>query len=229
MAPLVLRRRNASLLEMMDDPDCDRGMLENTYRIFESVNRVVSGWRRVYKRWIRPNLIGKPATLLDVGFGGGDVVRRIAVWAEQDGLPIEITAIDSDPRAMDFVEARPKPACITYSCTSVASLIDQAQKFDVVISNHLIHHLARAELVELFAHSETLANRVVVHNDIRRSDLAYAGFAFTKLLPMRSFVSVDGLASIRRSYVPGELRSILPHGWTVRTMSPFRNLIIYQK
>src|SRR5690606_12688552 len=82
-----LRRRATHLAEFMDDPDCDRRMLDRTYRRFTYVNAVVSGWRATYRDVIRPLLSPtEPRTLLDVGCGGGDLSRALARWARRDGV-----------------------------------------------------------------------------------------------------------------------------------------------
>ena len=88
----------------MDDPACSLERLHTTYRHFPIVNQVLAGWRRIYERLLRPHFTSRPATLLDVGCGGGDIVRRLALWAQQDGLELRITAIDPDIRALAFVE-----------------------------------------------------------------------------------------------------------------------------
>ena len=225
MAPLVLAKRATGLRERMDDPACSLERLHTTYRHFQVVNQVLAGWRRIYERWLRPHLASRPATLLDVGCGGGDVVRRLALWAQQDGLELRITAVDPDVRAMSYVETRRFPPNITFRQAHTSSL---DERFDVVISNHLLHHLTHTELLRLCEDSSRLAKKLVVHNDIRRGDLAYLGFALTRLLFHRSFITEDGLASIRRSFTPDELRRSVPAGWTVETLAPYRNLLIHR-
>ncbi len=64
----------------MDDPDCDPTRLRATLRRFGMVNRLVSGWGTVYRTHARAQLagLGRPARVLDLGCGGGDVVARLA-------------------------------------------------------------------------------------------------------------------------------------------------------
>ncbi len=71
---MSLARRATELPEIMDGP-CDEARLFATYRHFAVANRAVSGWRRIYRRRLRPLLAAGPVTLLDVGFGGGDIPR----------------------------------------------------------------------------------------------------------------------------------------------------------
>ncbi|RIJ51954.1 methyltransferase, partial [Clavibacter lycopersici] len=98
-----LSRRDTGLTELMDDPDCDPAALDRTYARFPVVNRVVAGWRGVYRSRIRPLLSAdRETTLLDIGSGGGDVPLSLARWARRDGLRLSVTGIDPDPRAAAF-------------------------------------------------------------------------------------------------------------------------------
>ena len=80
--------------------------LARTYRNFALLNRVVGRWPLIYRTHIRPALDpAGPNSLLDIGFGGGDITRRIAAWAAKDGISLHVTAIDPDPRALAFASA----------------------------------------------------------------------------------------------------------------------------
>src|SRR5690606_26301209 len=95
-----LRVREPHLVELMDDPACDEAALRRTYAGFRVLNPIVAGWRRTYRRLIRPLLSAtEERTLLDVGCGGGDVTRALARWAARDGMRLRVTGIDPDPRA----------------------------------------------------------------------------------------------------------------------------------
>ncbi len=229
-----LARREPQLSEQMDRPDCDLGRLERTYAQFGVVNGLLSGWRRVYRRELRPLLKrGEPRTLLDIGSGGGDVPRALAGWAAADGLSLEVTASDADPRALAYASRQPPLLGLSFRQGLSHELLVEGLRYDFVTSNHLLHHLTPPELAGLLADSERLTRLKVVHNDIERHPLAYLGFwAGTALVypgpfARGSFIRGDGLLSVRRSYVAAELRAIAPPGWTVRRQPPFRNLLVY--
>lgn len=218
----------------MDDPRADLETLERTYDRFRLVNAVVSNPRAVYRRWIRPRLSAtETRRVLDIGAGGADVPKALLAWARADGLRVEVTAIDPDERAIAWARRQaPVPGLVLRQATS-RELADAAERFDVVMSNHVLHHLDGRELGALLAESERLAaGGLAVHGDIERSRLGYAAFAlgtlpFAPNLLAGTFIRADGLASIRRSHTAAELRAVLPSGWRVRRGFPSRLEVIW--
>jgi 2-polyprenyl-3-methyl-5-hydroxy-6-metoxy-1,4-benzoquinol methylase len=214
----------------MDDPDCDLAQLRRTYAQFRYVNRVVSGWRQVYRRHIRPLMAtDRTTTLLDIGCGGGDVPRALAGWAVRDGLDLAITAIDPDDRAYRFASAQPVAPNVEFRRATSSDLVRESAQFDIVVSNHLLHHLDAAGLAQLLSDSEQLTRHLMLHNDIARSRLAFAAYAVTsRPFGRRSFIYVDGLRSIRRSYRSEELAAAVEGGWQVSRQFPSRLLLHWE-
>jgi 2-polyprenyl-3-methyl-5-hydroxy-6-metoxy-1,4-benzoquinol methylase len=222
-----LAQRDRAVRELMDDPDADLAALRRTYRQFRLVNRLLSGWRRRYRQEIRPLLrADREVTLLDVGCGGGDVARALAAWAVRDGRRLRVTGIDPDPRAYAFAREAGGSEGVDFRCCSSTDLVAEGRRFDVVISNHLLHHLDDTELSALLTDSASLACRLVLHSDLARSRVAYRGYGLlSRLAGSRSFLRTDGLRSIRRSYRPDELAAAVPDSWRVRREFPFRLLL----
>lgn len=225
-----LRERAADAVEMMDSPDCDPERLDHTYAQFALVNSAVSGWRRIYRQKLRPRLSAdSAATLLDIGCGGGDVPVMLARWAAKDGLQLRITGVDPDERAYRFAVGRGPVAGLTFRQALSSELVREGRTYDFVISNHVLHHLGPAELLDFLSDSATLCLQTALHNDLRRSAAAYALFS-AGALPLRgSFIREDGLTSIRRSYTVGELAAATPLGWRVEPHSPFHQLVVHAR
>jgi len=222
-----LARRDSSLAEKMDDPACNPVRLENTYRSFPRVNRWISRRGGVYREFVRPLLSPDSTThLLDVGSGGGDIALALRRLAERDGFPLEITGVDPDPRAMAFARRFSVPG-VTFREASASDLVRGGEQFDIVVCNHVLHHLEDAEVPHFLAELETLARRRVVCSDIERSRVGYALFsAATAPFFRNSWIREDGLVSIRRSFRRDELRGLLPPGWRVERRVPFRLLVL---
>lgn len=223
-----LAQRDVALRELMDDPECDPRLLRRTLERFAIVNRLVSGWDRVYRTRIRPHARTRGTTLrvLDIGCGAGDVLQRIITLARADGIDVEPVGIDPDERSLEVARSRPTQGA-HYRRAYSADLVADGCRFDIVISNHVLHHLDDEQLPALLTDSDALSDGLVLHSDIARSRLAYAGYAvgITPLAP-GSFLRTDGLRSIRRSWTPEELARQLPDGWVVDRPAPFRLLAL---
>ncbi len=226
----TLRVRATNLSEFMDEPECDTVRLANTYRDFDRINATVSGWRGAYARYLRPTLreAGPGATVLDLGCGGGDILRRLAHWAAQDGLSASFVGADPDPRAIHHARAEPTPANLRFVRATAGEMVSAGERFDIVLSNHVLHHLTDGEVAELCGDSVTLAMRLAIHADIHRHPFAYAGFPLIGGWFRDSYILEDGLRSIRRAFTPEELRRLAPDGWQVRTAFPFRLNLVWE-
>lgn len=230
MMPLFLTERDTVSRERMDDPNCDRTELINTYRQFSTINSMISGWKSIYRTHIKPVLNDKNRhySLLDIGFGGGDIPIKLAKWAQQDSINLRITAIETDPRALEFIRTIETSQHVDFKHASSSDLLEQKKKFDIVISNHLLHHLKGAEFEKLLREAKQLSTRTVLFNDIARSDIGYALFnIFSRPIFRSSFITEDGLTSIKRSYTLQELHEKTPDDWTVQRLFPFRLLLKY--
>ncbi|WP_373427155.1 class I SAM-dependent methyltransferase [Arthrobacter sp. B3I4] len=225
---LLLPARAVDAVEEMDREDCEPVRLDRTYAQFSLVNRAVSGWRGIYLRQLRPLLTReRVTTLLDIGCGGGDVPVQLSRWAERDGLRLEITGIDPDPRAAAFAARRSRSGVVFRRQTST-ELLAAGERYDVVVSNHVLHHLSPEVLPRFLAESAALSTGAVLHNDLRRSAAAFALFSVGALPFRGSYIRQDGLTSIRRSYTPDELRAAAPPGWAVLPGFPYRNVLIHR-
>lgn len=226
-----LSKRKPSLIEEMDRDDCNPILLENTYKQFPLINRLLSQWHRVYRNEIFP-LIKQPGTysLLDIGFGGGDIPVQLAQWAKKDGVQLNITAIDPDRRAYEFVTSKYPEGLVTWKHISTKELIQERVQFDFVISNHLLHHLRDGEISVLLKEAKSLSSGKIIFSDIERSKIGYTLFnIFSRLFFRNSFITIDGLTSIKRSFTRDELRSLAPADWKVKRMFPFRLLLTHER
>lgn len=230
--PVFFKEREPNLTEWMDRPDCDQEKLFNTYRQFYTINNLLSGWSRLFEHYLKPIIkaTNGKASILDIGCGGGDILKHLDKLCQKEGFNVKLTGIDPDPRAKEFFEMNLNNTEIHFRQKTTNQLVEEGACFDIVISNHLLHHLMNDEVKSLCIDSEKLAKQFVLFNDIERSDIGYGLFALsTPMLFRNSYISADGKISIRRSFRKDELKNLVPEAWSVKRKFPFRLLAIHQK
>lgn len=221
MPDFLLRKRRPDLVEIMDRPDCHGEALNRTFAAFRHVNRMLSGWGRLYRTCIRPELErGRTNTLLDVGCGGGDILVRLVRAARRDGYDVTGIGMDPDPRAIAWAQSAWHDEPGVHFRES--SLDGMDESYDVVVSNHVLHHLSDAEAERFLAQSLACASGVVVHNDISRNAVGLVLFQAVRVFFPRTFIGADGTVSIRRSFRMKELLDLAGPGWQPVKAAPFR-------
>jgi SAM-dependent methyltransferase len=212
--------------ELMDDPALDAATYHEVLDDLARVNRLTLAYRPTLGFLSRAVGGRKRFRLLDVGFGDGDMLRRIARWAGQRGLAADLTGIDLNPRSKSAAEAKAAPgAPIRYLAGDYAGLAGEG--FDCVISSLVAHHM-RADQLTAFLHfmeREAAAGWFV--NDLHRHRLAHAAWpVLASLMGWHRIVRLDGHTSIARSFRPAEWRAVLAREGLaqarVRRRFPFR-------
>jgi len=81
----------------------------------------------------------------------------------------------------------------------------------------------------MMADTASICKRYALFNDIERGDFAYGAYAILSwLFYHKSYICHDGKLSIKRSYTKNELCAIIPKGWIVKRLLPYRLLVIHE-
>ena len=152
---------------------------------------------------------GGPLRVLDVGFGDGDMLRRIARWAVRHGHAAELVGVDLNPRSELAARAHTPPdMAIRWVTGDYADLV--GEPWDVVISSLVAHHMTHGQLVDFLRFMDAHARAGWLINDLHRHRFAHAGFPLlATLFGWHRIVRHDGTLSIARSYRPAEWPPIL--------------------
>jgi SAM-dependent methyltransferase len=180
-------------------------------------------------RAIRSLPPGSGFSLVDVGYGHGDMLRAIRAWAARRGLAARLTGIDLNPRSAPAARAATDAALdIEYLTGDVLDYRPPAAP-DFVISSLVAHHMTNAELLRFLAWMEAVSRRGWFVNDLHRHPLAYYGFqALSKLAGWHHFVRHDGPISVARSFRRGDWEALLAAadipaaGTSIEWRFPFR-------
>ena len=202
-AQIDFRRRASprALPELMDG-DCSYDDFRGCLRSLEQVNRWLLGYRPTLA-WLKrlPRAPHEPVHIVDVGSGGGDLLRQIAGWVRRQGIAVQLTGIDLNPYATRAAaESTPAELGITW-VTGDALLYRPENPVHIVASSLTAHHLEDEEVVALLRWMETTAQVGWFLNDLERSERTSRLFAWLAgLAGWHRFVRHDGPVSFRRAF-----------------------------
>ena len=205
-----MRFRNTTDKEKMERVNADPDQFYRSIRQFRWINALFSASRRLLREHFFPIMERDPKrvyTLLDVGAGGCDIAMWVAREARNRGLMLDITALDNDPRILPIASKAVRDFPEIRIVEGNALDFSELGSFDFIFSNHLLHHLDWDE-IRIFLRQILARTRLgFVMNDLKRSRWAYLGCTvLLGLSARRSFAFHDGRLSIRRGFLPGELR-----------------------
>jgi len=166
------------------------------------VNRLTLSYRPTLDFLDRLVTVIKPRQILrivDVGSGGGDMLRCVERWATRRGVGVELTGIDLNPYAARAAkELSPAASAINWM---TGDAFTYTKPVDIVLSSLFAHHLEEAEIVRFLAWSEAVAQRGWFVNDLCREAKPYRLFGvLAKVMRWHRFVQHDGPVSFRRSF-----------------------------
>ena len=195
-----------STQEILDSDACPPVEVETSLRDICRINRWFGGvatTRSLIER-VSGATGRKQFSVLEVAAGFGEVTKLAGRQLAGKQITLDVTDLDRAPTHL----LRGSRAVVA----DALALPFQDNSFDLVSCSLFAHHLEPDELARFTNEALRVTRCAVLINDLVRHPLhvalVYAGFPL-----MRSYVSrVDGLASVRRAYVPNEMRQILSSG-----------------
>ena len=157
---------------------------------------------------VRAHGVGsKPWRILDVGFGAGDMLARIARWGDRRGVALDLVGVDLNRKSEAVAAARlgARARLITGDYRALAG-----QGWDIILSSLVAHHMTPAQRAEFLRFMEAEAARGWLVNDLHRRRLPFAGYPLLAALAwVDPIVRRDGQLSVGRSFRRAEWRTML--------------------
>jgi 2-polyprenyl-3-methyl-5-hydroxy-6-metoxy-1,4-benzoquinol methylase len=171
---------------------------------------------------------GERLSVLDVGFGYGDMLRAIYRWCVSQGFEPDLTGIDLNPWSVASAqEATPSAYQIAYRTGDVFAFEPKGLQFSV--SSQFTHHLSDADATQFVAWMEQAAGRGWFISDLHRHPVPYHVFkAMARIARWHRFVQHDGPVSIARSFRRADWERIAaaggvgPESISIQWHFPFR-------
>lgn len=198
--------------EKMDDLNLSGPLLHQTLDGLSVINRFLGNTNATFKQV--KSAIRKtegPLKIIDLGCGGGDNLRAIATWCQQNNQPVQLVGIDGNAHILDYARSKNNSAIfIEYQQADILDPNFQIPSCDLLISSHFIYHFSDEALTSFLKFNKKNISSKIIFSELRRSKLAYYLFKFGNIfLPFSKMVKEDGLKAIQRSFTQQELKKIL--------------------
>jgi 2-polyprenyl-3-methyl-5-hydroxy-6-metoxy-1,4-benzoquinol methylase len=198
--------------EIMDDLSMEGEMLRQTLDQIAVINKLlggnqatISGLHTLLKTQPKDTVI----TIVDIGCGGGDMLRAVAAYGRKNNFIFKLTGIDANEYTVNYA----RKLSVNYPEISYLKMDVLADEFsgiafDIAITTLFLHHFTDQEIEHLLI---PIVNKVrigVVVNDLHRSSTAYYLFKGMSFFIRNPMVKKDGAISVLRGFKKNELNAI---------------------
>jgi 2-polyprenyl-3-methyl-5-hydroxy-6-metoxy-1,4-benzoquinol methylase len=195
--------------EIMDRSDLAAERHFHALRGLERINRWSGSarllWRPIFARLKNSPL--EPWSMLDVATGAGDIPIRLWYKARRADVKLEIAGCDRSPLAIDYARRRARACGANVQFFEWDVLQNGIPNcYDIVASSLFLHHLEDEQAITLIKAMAAAARRLLLINDLVRSQAGYAlAYLGTRALSASDVVHTDGPLSVLGAFTAEEL------------------------
>lgn len=211
MSAFIETKHRADSSEIMDDFSIHGNRLHQTLDTLASINKWLGGntlTMESLKKVLAHHPKNEAITIIDLGCGSGDILRKIAQYGQKEGFTFELIGVDANEDTVVYARGQSKEyQNIKFiNCDILSSEFDQLQ-YDLVLSTLFLHHFKEEQIISMLAKLKAKAQLGVIINDLHRHSLAYYLFQLLCLTIQNKMIVEDGLTSILRGFKREELES----------------------
>lgn len=200
--------------ELLDGKLPDAAELAQNFRDIQRVNQLLGGTSTVLRHL--PEVLAsvptdRPATILDLATGSGDIPLAIVRWADRRNRAVTIVATDYADDILSLARKQlgelPNVTLARYDARDV--LLPDGQ-FDIVLCSLSLHHFTPDDAIRVLREMDRLASAGFILNDLRRGRLGFvAAWVAARLTTRNRLTRNDAPLSVRRAYTVAELADLL--------------------
>lgn len=213
MSLLVNTKHRSEEEEIMDDLDYNGPILHDALDKLAKINQwlggnnvTLNGLKKTIKNHPKNTLI----TIIDLGCGGGDILRSISRFGKKNGYQFKLLGIDANEHTINYAQKLSKEyPNIEFKKVDIFSQEFNKLHYDVVLNTLFFHHFKSKELINFLEPVIKKAKFGVVVNDLHRNKAAYYSYKLLCFVFIKNKTVIeDGLTSVLRGFKRNELMQI---------------------
>lgn len=196
--------------EIMDNFAMEGEILQEALDKIAKINQLLGGNKLTLQcvKSLISNIDKKQLiTIVDVGCGNGDMLRKLADFGIKNQYNFNLIGIDANEFTINYARKLSKNySNISYQCENIFDKQFSQIKYHIVLCTLTLHHFNKVEINSLLKVFYANSNIGVVINDLHRNIVAYRLFQILGwVFNLNEMSKQDGLTSILRGFKKQEL------------------------
>jgi 2-polyprenyl-3-methyl-5-hydroxy-6-metoxy-1,4-benzoquinol methylase len=191
-------------IEIMDDLDMSGETLINSLDQLANINKWLGGNKTTIdslKTILKTKPKDKTISIVDLGCGNGDMLRKVAHFGRKNGYKFDLLGIDANQATIDYaIQLSANFPEITYKKEDVLSKEFATHTYDIAMCTLFLHHFEDPIALDFIQTLLKNAKIAVVINDLHRHWLAYYLFKLLTSVVGNKMTREDGLTSILKAF-----------------------------
>lgn len=216
--------------ELLDGDHIPEEDLFLNLKELDTINHLLGGYNITFSALKEIVRKGKPLTLVDIGCGGGDTLKRINAWRLAKSYEMKLVGIDIKEVCIAYAEKNNAGSDIAFIRADYRNSFQHIPTIDILHACLFCHHLNESQLIELVRFAMDHKS-VLVINDLERNPVAYYAIRWlTRLFSKSYLVKHDAPLSVLRGFKKSEWLAILKKAeaknYSVKNKWAFRHQVI---
>lgn len=170
----------------------------------------------------------KQYTIVDIGCGGGDTLKRIYNWNQKQQFKLRLMGIDLKQTCIDYCKSNRPNTDIDFICDDYRNMSTYAADIDLIHACLFCHHLSDDEIVDLIQFAQKNKSTLII-NDLQRHPIAYYAIKWLTYFLSKSYlVKNDAPLSVLRGFRKKELQAIIERSGAKKVKLHYRWAFRYQ-
>ena len=201
--PIDTTHRSAEI-EIMDDLEMSGELLISSLDQLARINKWLGGNKitiQGLKSILQNHPKNKTISIVDLGCGNGDMLRRVATFGKKNGYKFQLLGIDANQATIDYaIQLSAGFPEISYKKEDVLSKEFERHTYDIAMCTLFLHHFEDPVALDLIQTLLDNSKMGVVVNDLHRHKLAYYLFNMLTSVISNHMTREDGLTSILKAF-----------------------------
>lgn len=222
-----LRSYTKELLDADNIPDED---LYQNLKELDVINALLGGYKMTFSALKKVLKKNKEYTIVDIGSGGGDTLKRIFKWNQTENFNLKLYGIDLKQTCVNYSSNVNPNTEIKFICDDYRNIYNHLPKVDIIHACLFCHHLTEMEISELIKFSQANKSTLII-NDLERNAFAHYSIKYlTRFLSKSYLVKNDAPLSVLRGFKMKEWKKLIKESgakhYTINYKWAFRHEVI---